>query len=74
MHTVFKGIDFSLLFTRNQTVTFNLCLNVVYKAQFPKTLAELREGEPYMKKMVGGLSALLAASVVFFVFLRKYGK
>lgn len=55
-------------------LSYRFILFIVYKAQFPKTLPQLREGEPYVKKMVGGLSVLLALSVVFFVFLRKYGK
>ena len=47
---------------------------LVYKAQFPKTIAEEKTEEPYVKKMIGMLSILMAVSVGLFAFLKKYGK
>lgn len=49
-------------------------LSLVYKAQFPKTIAEDKTQEPYVKKLVGMLSIMIAISVGLFAFLRKYGK
>lgn len=46
----------------------------VYRAQFAKTVAEEKVQEPYVKKMIGMLSLLLAVSVGLFSFLRKYGE
>ena len=46
----------------------------VYRAQFGKTIAEEKVQEPYVKKMIGMLALLLAASVGLFSFLRKYGE
>ncbi len=46
----------------------------VYRAQFGKTIAEEKVQEPYLKKMIGMLSLMLALSVGLFSFLRKYGK
>lgn len=45
----------------------------VYRAQFDKTIIEDKVQEPYMKKMIGLISILLAISVGLFSFLRKYG-
>lgn len=45
---------------------------LVYKAQFPKTIAEEKTEEPYVKKMIGMLSVLMAVSVGLFAFLKKY--
>jgi len=47
---------------------------IVYKSQFPKTLAQGRTGEPYVKKVIGGVSFLVAISLGFFAFLRTYSK
>lgn len=44
----------------------------LYKAQFPKTIAEEKTEEPYVKKLVGMLSILMAVSVGLFAFLKKY--
>lgn len=44
----------------------------LYKAQFPKTIAEEKTEEPYVKKMIGMLSILMAVSVGLFAFLKKY--
>ncbi|KAL9975416.1 hypothetical protein ACROYT_G012577 [Oculina patagonica] len=44
----------------------------LYRAQFGKTIAEEKVQEPYLKKMIGMLSLMLALSVGLFSFLRKY--
>ncbi|XP_031562036.1 cytochrome c oxidase subunit 4 isoform 1, mitochondrial-like [Actinia tenebrosa] len=44
----------------------------LYRSQFPKTLAESRYGEPYGKKVIGGVSFLVALSLGLFAFLRTY--
>ncbi|KAJ7376672.1 Cytochrome c oxidase subunit [Desmophyllum pertusum] len=44
----------------------------LYRAQFDKTIIEDKVQEPYMKKMIGLISILLAISVGLFSFLRKY--
>merc|ERR1712179_459784 len=44
----------------------------LYRSQFLKTVAESRTGEPYAKKVIGGVSFLVAISLGFFAFLRTY--
>ncbi|EDO45939.1 predicted protein [Nematostella vectensis] len=44
----------------------------LYQSQFPKTLQESKLGEPYAKKVVGGVGVLISLSLAFFAFLRTY--
>ncbi|KAK3746385.1 hypothetical protein QZH41_018219 [Actinostola sp. cb2023] len=44
----------------------------LYRSQFPKTLVEARIGEPYVKKLIGGVSILIAVALGLFAFLRAY--
>ena len=61
------------MFSGNHLNLLEIFLSV-YRAQFAKTIAEEKVQEPYVKKMIGMLSILLAISVGLFSFLRKYGK
>ena len=46
----------------------------VYESQFSRTLSETRNQEPYLKKVVGNVSLLLALSLGLFALCRMYRK
>ncbi|XP_028392536.1 cytochrome c oxidase subunit 4 isoform 2, mitochondrial-like [Dendronephthya gigantea] len=44
----------------------------IYRASFPYTIESMAQQESHTKEIVGAVSILLAISLTFFLFLRKY--